>query len=197
MGRDVLAVEPFQDNILRIHKAISLENLQDRIVLLKNAISNKRNQIKLLEKVDQNIGGQSLIHNKVDQYYERSEMNKNKYLVETILFDDIIDFIPMRIKHNKTRYEKAILKIDIEGFEPYAFQYSKRLFNLYDVRLIFMEWGNLIQHENLKDFVREMLNFLYSHNMKAFGNDDYGSKKSLDRNEYMKWPWDIYWEKID
>jgi FkbM family methyltransferase len=195
MGRDVLAIEPFQDNILRIHKAVSLENLQDRIVLIKNAISNKRNEIKLLEKVDQNIGGQSLIHNRLNNYHS-SDMIKNKYLVETILFDDIIDYIPMRIvKHNKTRYEKAILKIDIEGFEPYAFQYSKRLFKLYDVRMIFMEWGNFIQHEHLKDFIREMLNFFYSHNMKAFGNDEYGSRKNLDPNEYMKWPWDVYWEK--
>ena len=58
MGRDVLTVEPFYDNILRIHKAAKEEKIEAKIKLIKNAISDKRNEVKLLQVSDNNIGGQ-------------------------------------------------------------------------------------------------------------------------------------------
>ena len=58
MGRDVVTVEPFYDNILRIHKAAKEEKFENKIKLIKNAISDKRNEVKLLQVNDNNIGGQ-------------------------------------------------------------------------------------------------------------------------------------------
>ena len=54
-----MTVEPFHDNILRIHKASTLEKTQNKITLIKNALSNKRNEIKKLSSVSNNIGGQT------------------------------------------------------------------------------------------------------------------------------------------
>ena len=58
-------------------------------------------------------------------YYENKKFTKesldidkgniNKFLVETILMDDLLNYLPKR-RDNKS-YEQAILKIDIEGFE--------------------------------------------------------------------------------
>lgn len=62
MNRQVLAVEPFEPNNLRVHKAAHLENIQNKITLIQNAISNKRNEIKFLQKSNDNIGGQTLLH---------------------------------------------------------------------------------------------------------------------------------------
>ena len=39
MNRTVLAVEPFYDNVLEIYKAIQIEKLQDKIILVQNFIS--------------------------------------------------------------------------------------------------------------------------------------------------------------
>ena len=41
-------------------------------------------------------------------------------------------------------YKQAILKIDIEGFEPFAFQHAAKLFDAIDIQIIFMEWGIII-----------------------------------------------------
>ena len=49
----------------------------------------------------------SLLDNK-NQTYQKNE--NDKYLVETILFDDIVDHFP-----KNRQYKQAILKIDIEG----------------------------------------------------------------------------------
>ena len=58
MNRDVVSVEPFYDNILRFHKASTIAKTQGKIKLIQNAISNKRNEIKALSVISQNIGAQ-------------------------------------------------------------------------------------------------------------------------------------------
>ena len=132
MNRKVETVEPFHDNILRIHKAAYLEKTYKNILLIKNAISNKRNEIKLLGTNNDNIGGQSLLGNR-DKVFSKDE--KNKYLVETILFDDIIPYLPYKNKYTLEKYKKAIIKIDIEGFEVFAFESASLLFQTLDVRI--------------------------------------------------------------
>ena len=126
-----MTVEPFIDNIYRIHKAAIKENLQSNITLVQNAISDKANEFKKLWKNAKNIGGQGLDNNLI-------VTNKNdKYVVETIIFDDLIDYLPR--KSNGESFYKAILKIDIEGFEPYALSQAEKLFDQLDFQIIFME----------------------------------------------------------
>ena len=195
MGHDVVIVEPFEDNILRIHKAVYLEYLQDRIVLVKNALSNKRNEIKLLKIEIENIGAQSLMNiYSINKTYSRSDMASNKYLVETILMDDLIDYVPLN-KYGK-RHEKAIIKIDIESFEPYAFSNCKKLFALYDIQRIVMEWGNLIMHKELGLLTNQMLDFFYSYNLEPYSINDKKLPKKIRYDDDIKWPFDIIWKRI-
>ena len=187
MGRKVVTVEPFHDNILRIHKAAYLEKTYKNILLIKNAISNKRNEIKLLGSSHNNIGGQSILDHK-DKIYKKDE--NNKYLVETILFDDIVPYLPYKNDTIKERFKKAILKIDIEGFEPFAFENASLLFDTLDIRIIYMEWGNLPKQTNEYDKIQAMIEFLYLRNYQAFVDN-----KLLDKNYWTSWPWDIIWKK--
>ncbi len=69
-----------------------------------------------------------------------SSTENTKYLLETILFDDIVPFLSKN--KNYKPYEKALMKIDI-GFEPYAFQSAQFLFEKIDIPIVFMEWENL------------------------------------------------------
>ena len=194
MGHDVVIVEPFEDNILRIHKAVYLEYLQDRIVLVKNALSNKRNDIKILQKDPNNVGGQTLLNKyNINQTYSRSDMASNKYLVETILMDDLIDYIPLN-KYGK-RHEKAIIKIDIENFEPYAFSNCKKLFALYNIQRIFMEWGNLIKHAELGLLINNMLDFFYSYNLEPYSISHRKLAKKMRYDDNITWHFDIIWKR--
>jgi FkbM family methyltransferase len=164
IGRDVVSVEPFEDNILRIHKASQLENLQGKIKIVKNAISNKRNQLKMLSSPkDQpnNIGAQRI---KIDENDLSLIVSKDeqKYLVETILFDDLTNIMP-------SNYKCAVIKMDIEGFEPYAFQYSNEFFNKYSVEFIIMEWGVFTKYVRVNEsIVQNMINIFTSHNLHPF-----------------------------
>jgi FkbM family methyltransferase len=184
MGHSVVAVEPFEDNVVRIHKAAYLENITDKITLIKNAIADKRNEIKQLESNSINVGGQGLLSFR-DKKINTFD-NSNKYLVETILFDDVVNFLP------KLESKKAILKIDIEGYEPYAFQYSKNLFKILDIKCIFMEWGKFGETDKSNKLVNEMLNFLFANDLRPFNLE---TDQELERENFSKWPWDIIWKK--
>lgn len=65
----------------------------------------------MLNKQSENIGGQSLLIYDYKKDLKKNSATPNKYLVETILLDDIVDFLPID-KNNKT-HKRAILKIGI------------------------------------------------------------------------------------
>ena len=159
-----MAVEPFIDNVYRFHKSAKLEGTENNIVLFQNAISNKRNEVKLLGYHSSDIGGQGLMGNK-NKTFEKLDPN-NKYLVETILLDDIVPYLPKR--DDGTQFKQAFMKIDIEGFEPYAFTNARLLFDTLDIRIIFMEWANLIKQKDARELVMEMVSFLLFSDFKPY-----------------------------
>ena len=185
-NRKALAVEPFIDNVYRIHKAAKTASLYKNIVLLQNALSNKRNEVKLLSKHNINVAAQTLLQYK-DKVYERDP--KNKYLVETILFDDIVPYLPR--KDDGTEFTKALLKIDIEGFEPYAFQHASKLFDKLDISVIYMEWGNIPIQTDATDIILQMIEFLTQRKFKPFINESH----PLDLNNWRNWPFNVMWLK--
>jgi FkbM family methyltransferase len=186
MGRQVIAVEPFIDNLIRIHKSAVLENLQDRILLVSNAVSNQRNHLNLLAKNDENIGGQSLTNLTVNN---DTKINK-KYLVNTILLDDLLYVIPDRYINGSKEY-KTILKIDIEGHEIFAFEYARNLFKKVDITMIYMEWGSLVKQEKKnRERILSMIQFF-----RSFDYFPYAHHIRLDFQSWINWPWDIVWMK--
>lgn len=193
LGARVVTIEPFYDNIIRFHKAALQENVTHRITLIRNALFNKRNEIKLLSENQINVGGQSLVEN-MNRVFERSELAQNKYLVETILFDDIIDYLP-RSKgapsQRRLLAERTIIKIDIEGLEPYVIPTATSLFEILSVQIVFMEWGKMPHTDRGK--VEEMIQFLTKRNFVPRSIDNI--ELSLER--WASWPFDMHWIKKD
>lgn len=124
MGRKCVTVEPFYDSYIRFHKSVLLQNLQDKIILLTNGISDKRGEFKKLVFLPKNIGGQELLDDSTDYSNLKSEsyIKNDKYIVETILLDDIIEVLP-------SDFYDCIMKIDIEGYEYKAFKKASKLFS--------------------------------------------------------------------
>jgi FkbM family methyltransferase len=187
LGRDVVAVEPFHDNILRIHKAARAQNIQNKITLIKNGLSDNRNKKMRLSQDMYNIGGQSLSN--VD-----NSIN-DKYSVETILFDDMIDYFPK--KSNGQLYSKVIIKMDIEGFELRAFESSNEFFRTHEIFAIFIEWDKMIKNPlNQHRKIDKLINSLRTDsNLIPFTT----SLTSLIETDWKSWPIDVIFinEKID
>jgi hypothetical protein len=143
----------------------------------------------MLARNESNIGGQSLMPLKDMVISRTANRSQDKYLVETIRLDDLVSFLPKHI--NTSVRQQAIMKIDIEGFEPYAFQGSLKLFEAVDICVIFMEWGRKIyatkKHVALID---KMIKFLKQRKMQPF-NDTI-----LLEGDWDSWGRDIVWKKI-
>jgi FkbM family methyltransferase len=194
VGAKVLAVEPFYDNQLRLHKAAVLARRQDRIVLVKNALSNKRNEIKRLNRRIDNIGAQGIIHNETysNEFKSSLSSDDSKYYVRTILFDDLIDYIPLNDENRP--YQKAIMKIDIEAYEPYAFQHASKLFDRIKICMLFMEWVLLKKKDYFSNEIEDMLDFLYS---RGYTPHNQYEVELLRENYKKSWSFDIIWKRKD
>jgi hypothetical protein len=116
--------------------------------------------------------------------FKKEDISSDKYLVGTILLDDIVDYMPKNA-------EKAVIKIDIQGFEAIAFQCSKKLFKSIDIEFILMEWDMLKTQIESKDIIEEMIQSFSSYNLKPF---DYEGKL-LNKENWKNWPYDIVWTK--
>jgi len=136
--------------------------------------------------VANNIGGQSLVENK-DKKFNTDKTNK--YLVETILFDDILPYLPYKNESTKELYKQALVKIDIEGFEPFAFEYARLLFSRINIRIIFMEWGYLPRQKDEYHKILAMIDFLYERKYEPFD----ANNRLLIRDNWKHWPMDIIW----
>ena len=187
MGHNVISIEPFYENILRIHKASFLENTKDKITLINNALSNKRNEIKMLQPNLKNVGGQGLLEHK-NKSFSRDDMASNKYLVETILLDDILGFIPKNSQNSI--YKKGMIKVDIEGFEAFAFQGAKRLFATFEIQIILMEWVWLVPQVESHHIIKEMIDLFYDHGLKP-----YDGEKILEKQNWLKWSYEVIWKR--
>jgi FkbM family methyltransferase len=144
VGRDVLCVEPFEDNVLKLHKSVKLQNFETQITLINNVVTNKRNETKNLYPQKKNYGNQM-----IDKTYNKnnSVSDDKNYLINSIVLDDLVNYLPINKRTNQV-YEKAIMKIDIESFEPVAFQSASVLLDAIDIRIIFMEWAHGIEDIN-------------------------------------------------
>lgn len=183
LGTDVIAIDAFSENIFRLHRAANLNNVKEKIILLNNAVSYQSDLYVQLNQ-QKNIGEQSLFEQKLN-----NKTSENMNMVKTIILDDLINVIP--VQHDENSYRKAILKIDIEGYEPYAFLNATKIFEKLDFNLILMEWHQIKRHKQvyLKE-IEKMIDFLTKNDLVP-----YADRKILNTLKWSYWPSDIYWFK--
>jgi FkbM family methyltransferase len=186
LGANVLTVEPFYDSILRIHKAAIYSAVQHKILLIKNVISNIRNDVKMLRNI-RRYGEQHVDVNDKTRYRRDK---RNRYLVETIQMDDLISYLPKNNRHQA--YKKAIIKMDLEGLEPLAFAHANKIFGNLDIPVIIMRW-EVIKRERISPaLVDNMITFLINHGLKPHAMNEI---QTLNLKDWRKWPRNIIWKK--
>jgi len=177
-GRKVVAVEPFPDNYNRLHKSIFLQKLQDKIVLVKNPVSNVRSQAKVNLLNWDNMGAVSIAVGKPCSNCSNDP--------QTILVTDLLEVITAKV---------AILKIDIEGHEPNVLQHISKLLERVFIPIIFMEWAGsrafFVSPSHTspeKILVIQSISILTSEGFKPYDND-----RQLNVDKWETWPFDVTW----
>ena len=127
MGHKVVAVEPFIDNIILFQRSVKLNNLENRIVLVQNAISNERKSASL-RKTEDNQGRTFVVP--ITRYSENDRLT-------TIVLDDLLEAIT---------FKEALMKMDIEGYEHRAIVEGTRFLAKIRIPYIIMEWVFMKEH---------------------------------------------------
>ena len=177
-GRKVVAVEPLWENLLRLTKSVRINQWENRVTVVSNALSDVYENVSFWRPPGNPGGTHSQSKNVTmdTKIYVKTQDD-----VPTARMDDLLQVFP---------FKKAIMKIDIEGYEPRAFRAAAQLFQAVDLGHVFMEWGKKSSAD--RDQIVPLIEFFTSRgyaahntNLAALGNHSFESSK--------KWPYDIIW----
>jgi FkbM family methyltransferase len=180
LGRFVLAIDCFGPNINRIHRAVQLSNVANRVVLIQNALFTHSRQFLRFTKDETNIGRQE-IEVSINLASNHSTIN-NPYVVKTITFDELVPILLAR------GIRGAIMKIDIEGSESFVVESGSQVFDRFDIPFIQMEW---VRVRIYPDRVKLIFDFFAKRNY----DPRTLSCQLLVPAQHMTWPEDIFWIK--
>ena len=209
LDRFVIAVEPLHENLNRLHKAAQLEKVESRVVALVNAVSNERAEVKV-SILDFNIGGAFIFEPELENHTDKAnEQISSSVIVNSITMNDLIEVINDKLNNKslqlsqKQLSKKLVIKLDIEGYEPYAFEQSERLFTEMQVVAVFLEFGKILENLQALNFdsksvylkkTKNMLNMFKRHGFEPY---EINGINKLEFADWKSWPWDIYLRKCD
>ena len=181
LGYNVLAVEPRSDNVLRIRKALNMRDLQNKVTIVQNAVSDIRSRMNLLTHKSEQ--GRTIVVCDKDCSGSVSE-SCLETKVDTILMDDLL---------YARNISKAVMKIDVEGHEIKAFSSSQLFFQKVKIPVILMEWDwrQRFQSRYNKDreVVQNFMKLLMIRKYRPY--DSQGNTLRLDK--WDSWPVDVHW----
>ncbi|XP_013409218.1 uncharacterized protein LOC106172853 [Lingula anatina] len=127
LGKQVIAVEPFPPTISRLHRSLQLGHLESRVTLVTNPLSDKYEDV-VFKVYPSNKGGVAIAaKNSSGDLLDHSTVKK------TTTLNDLASIIP-------GGFNKAFMKMDIEGMELKALNASDVLFSVVDIPVILTEW---------------------------------------------------------
>jgi len=180
LGRFVLAIDCFGPNLDRIHRAVQLTNVANRVVLIKNAIFSRSGNFLRLSNVATNVGGQELDASKNETYNQSGIIDP--YIVKTIKFDDLVPILISR------GIRGAIIKMDIEGSESFVVESGSQIFDLLEIPYVQMEWMKV---RIFPARVKLILDFFAKRNYDPMTF----SCQLLNSAQNLTWPGDMCWIK--
>ena len=146
LGRFTLAVDCYLPNIERIARAVQIQRVQNRVVLVQNAIFESSGKSLTLTMDDPS--GIRLINGT----YKASKASQ--FVVQSIRFDDLLPILLRR------RVRTALMKIDIETSESYMCATGAKVFQQIDIPFVMMEWhswrvNHQARYQSIVDFFTE------------------------------------------
>ena len=186
MGRQVISVEPLPSTFKRLHKSIKLNHFEDRITVVTNALSNKRESVRL-QLMAGNFGGTSILN---------SRGCKNCAVTRSISIDDLLPVIKAK------GMTKVLMKLDIEGVEHLAMAKVSQLFSSIKIPYVFLETlmqrhkcGPNVPMSEDKKLRNDMFSFLLEHGYtRVFSTQIQTLGKKLDpKSCNSNWPTDTLW----
>ncbi|VDI63030.1 Hypothetical predicted protein [Mytilus galloprovincialis] len=176
LGHNVVSVEPFNKLFPAFYKSVVMNKFQKRITLLANAISSKKEFVKLSYEDKDMTSATVQSANEEEITIENIASQK---VIPSITWKDLAHFVP---------FNKIVLKYDISfrNHNNNLLTEASDLFSTLDVQYVFMHWNHFILDAgNIVAFFKSRS---YIPKKRVFG-------KPLKLSKFLKWKGGIIWEK--
>ena len=180
LGRTVLSIECFKPNIQRIRRAVQMEKLEDKVIIVGNAIYNESGKYLKMKSDPTNVGSQAII---VDG--GPSPPDDDMYTVKTMRFDDILPIL------KKKNMRNIVMKVDIQWSEIHLCATGGKVFDYANIPIILMEWDRGPEYTTRMNSV---LRFFIGRGYVATADM---CKTLKEADAITSWPSDIYWVKLN
>ena len=162
-----------------IRKAVQIEKVQDKVVLIGNAIFSESGKYLKMKSDPFNVGSQAIIVDG-DMNHSISDM----YVVKTMRFDDILPVL------QEKNIRSALMKVDIQWSESFMCETGGKIFDYVDIPIVLMEWDPVPHYIGR---IKTVLDFFIGRGYVPTAD----MCKILDQNGALNrsWPGDIYWVK--
>ena len=184
VGHQVVAVEPSDNNVRRLRKAISIGGFENQITVAQAGISNETGEMYL--KVRYKNPGASFLVAKELCVSDKDFICDVNRRIPLVYMDDLVNVIP---------FNNAVMKIDIEGFEYKAFKKANKLLKKINVFLILMEFVQYIHWWDVPRQKQEIDKFISDMNEMGY-TPGIDPVTSLENKPWNEWPDNIVWMKV-
>ena len=183
-GRKAVAVEANPNNAEKLMVSAVVNKMDGRITVVNNAVSDDHSKVRMIvDKV--NKGGSIIVTNKASNK-SRSGIPKGREEfvadVQTLFMDDLLSVIT---------FTKAVMKIDVEGYEAIALSKSAGLFTKVNICFVFMEWHWLVAEKKGGD--QFVFDYFTSMGYKPYKQATFQEPPLT--THYTTWPFDVFWKK--
>ena len=174
-GRQVIAVEPRLKHIQMLHHSLVLNEYQSQVTIVHNALSDHYERVRLGVYSD-NQGGTHVLEK--SEIIDNTNIRIEDNAVDTIILSDLVPVLT---------FNKAIIKMDIEGFEDKAMKFADALLDKLFVPHILMEW--LAMCKKPESVIQPLLDWFGKRGYECF---PVGGRSRLNLTEWRTWPTDIH-----
>ncbi|XP_062585454.1 uncharacterized protein LOC134247140 [Saccostrea cucullata] len=167
LGNPVIAVDALRDNTARLCASMKINHLQNRMSIIHNVLSFRREKVSL-GKFHLNVGG---------TFVKRIGVStgSDSLVIDAILLDDLLEIYRF--------YGRVVIKMDVESFEANVLRGAYKFFNHVNVDYILMEF---MAHRG-----KESGNFIVKF-LKKFGLEP-----EFSNSNHSSWPMDVWFLRPD
>uniref|UniRef100_A0A1I8FZ31 Methyltransf_21 domain-containing protein n=2 Tax=Macrostomum lignano TaxID=282301 RepID=A0A1I8FZ31_9PLAT len=178
MGRQVVAIDAFYQNSIRLFASVTANGFQDRMRVYWNALglkSNGKMNIALPSTCNTGGGGPaSKGDTRISDFIDVRTASLDEIAVGDGCFSGV---------------SELVVKVDMEAQEWLVKATGAKVFKRFKVSVIMMEWIGTKMHHS--DIAPDIIEFYNSHGL--LPHNLVGTRLVRLGEDFKSWPWDVFW----
>ncbi|XP_076450111.1 uncharacterized protein LOC143286433 [Babylonia areolata] len=173
--RQVVALEPVDQNVIRLCRAVLDFGHAPLVKVIQNAASSEEGNVTLA------MGSQS--RRTMYEVTGKKKWGYGRTDAYAIHLDRLLEILP---------FKRAALKIDVEGHEGHVLAGAEKLFQEVDIPVVWLEWMHVKKKPQYGgEFI---IQFMSNRRMEPF---NLMTGELISHDKFLQWPKTVLWKRAD